>query len=292
MATKNRFTYFLEYAAARGLLGALRRLPRRWGVPAGRLLGRLAGRVLSKRSRLAAENMRLAFPQESADRIRRWVRECWEGLGEFVWEFARLPAISRDDYFDAVSVEGLENLRSAHALGKGVLCVAGHIANWEMTTQFISFSGFPLAAVARRMKNPYVNDFVTRIRERHGARVFMHKNAVRESIRWLKDGNVLGVLIDQRITDGGARVPFLGRPAHTTTMPALLALRLGCPVIPIVSWREEGRLRIRVEPAVDLSGLSGKPEDILAATVRLNAVIERWVRERPPSWLWIHNRWK
>ena len=31
--------------------------------------------------------------------------------------------------------------------------------------------------------------------------------------------------------------------------------------------------------------------DILAATTRMNQVLERWVRARPQEWLWLHRRW-
>ncbi|MGQ0644614.1 MAG: lysophospholipid acyltransferase family protein [Elusimicrobiota bacterium] len=289
MADKNRFYYLLEYLAARGLFEALKASPS--ALP-GRAVGRLAGRVVASRSRRAEENLRAAFPQEDKRTIRRWVGECWANLGEALWEFTRIPALSPEDYFRLVRVEGLERLRASHAAGKGVILFTAHYTNWELTTQFVVFSGFPLAVIARRIKNPYVDAFINRVRAHFNVKVFLHKNAVRESMRWLKQGNVLGLLIDQRITDGGLRTPFFGRPAHTTGLPALLALRQNVPVHPVHVWREDGRLRLRVDPAMDFSGLSAKESDIAEATARMNAVVESWVRENPPLWLWIHDRWK
>jgi Kdo2-lipid IVA lauroyltransferase/acyltransferase len=292
MATKNKFGYFLEYVFALSFFGLLRALPESWSAAFGRALGRTAGRIVSSRSRMAAANMRNAFPEAPENQIRTWVGKCWENLGQSLSEFAHIPFLSSEEYFKRVDVEGLEFMKESHARGKGVLLFTAHYANWELTTQFIVFSGLPLAVIARRMKNPFVNDFISRLRSRLNITVFMHKNAVRESIRWLKQGKVLGLLIDQRITDGGVKVPFFGRDAHTTTMPALLALRLGCPVHPVHCWRENGRIKIRVSPAMNVSGLSTKEEDIVEFTARMTSVVEQWARERPPMWLWIHDRWK
>ena len=43
---------------------------------------------------------------------------------------------------------------------------------------------------------------------------------------------------------------------------------------------------------MDFSRYKNKEEDIAQATADVNAVVEKWVRERPPAWLWIHDRWK
>ncbi len=292
MAAKNKLAYFLEYAFARAFVGGMRALPEAVGRPAGRALARAVGKIVSSRSRMAASNLRLAFPDADEGRIRQWVRECWNNLGEFIWEFSQIPGMTSEDYFKTVDVEGMEHLRRSQAAGKGIILMTAHYTNWERLTQLFSFSGLNLAVIARRMKNPYVNDFITDIRSRHGTRIFLHKNAVRESIRWLKQGFTVGMLIDQRITDGGAQVPFFNRPAYTTTLPAILALRLGAPIHPVHSRRVGNRLKILIDPAVDVSGLSANEEGILALTAKLNLVVESWVRAYPPAWLWIHDRWK
>lgn len=292
MDSKNRIFYFLEYFFAISLYRLLSVLPPSVGLRLGRFLGKGVGRALARRTQIASTNMRNAFPEASSDQIRRWVGQCWENLGQALWEFSRIPRFSAKEYFDLVKVEGMEHLRRSFGQKKGVILFTAHYTNWELTTQFIAFSGMPLAVIARRMKNPFVNDFISGVRSRMNIAVFMHKEAVRESIRWLKQGKVLGLLIDQRITDGGVSVPFFGRPAHTTAMPALLALRLGAPVHPVHCWREGGHIRLRVAPAMDVSGLKPLEDDIVRLTARMTSEVEAWVRDRPPMWLWIHDRWK
>ncbi len=292
MGAGDRLRFFLEYLSLRGLHSLLGRLPAFPGRAVGRALGRVVGGVARKRTRVASENLALAFPEESAAQIRAWTRGVWSDLGAGIWEFARLGRLTAEEFKQEVRVIGGEHLRAAHAQGKGVVLFTGHLGNWEYASRAASLTGVPVSAIARRMKNPFVNDWITAERRRLGVNVLMHKNAVRESFRRLSSGEVIGLLFDQRITAGGLQVPFFGRPAHTTGLPAILALRLGCPVVPLRSWREKGRLTVEMEPPLPIEPGPSTPERVNAVTRQMTAVLERWVRERPTQWLWIHNRWK
>ena len=172
------------------------------------------------------------------------------------------------------------------------MIVTAHYGAWEVGSKFWPSCGFETAVVARRVKNPLVDHFVTVIRSAHGVRVIHARDAVRQAIRWLKDGRLLAILIDHRVTEGGLMVPFFGRPASTTSLPAILALRYSIPVHMVRCWRQNAKVKIHIDPAIDFSDLSQNEEGILEATKRMSAVVEGWVRERPKDWLWIHNRWK
>ncbi|HOW28591.1 MAG TPA: lysophospholipid acyltransferase family protein [Elusimicrobiota bacterium] len=292
METKNKISFLLEYALVRLVFWMFSSIPLSLGRRGGAALGRFLGRVVKRRTLLASDNVARAFPDTPPDQVRAIVAQSWENLGIAMAEFTHLPALDKDAYFDLVTVTGLEDIEKAYRKGKGVILFTAHYTNWEYAQHFLPLLDYPTAVIARRMKNPYVDAFITAIRTHFGAEVFWHKNAVKESIRWLRAGNVLGMLFDQRITDGGVKVPFLGRPAHTTILPAFLALRLGVPVLPAHCWREGGKLRVHVSPEVDLDGLTMKEEDVREATARMTRVVDEWIRERPGMWLWIHDRWK
>ena len=268
------------------VLGAL---PERFGRPVGRALGGLVGAVIRSRSRRAADNLRQAFPDAGKDQIAAWVRRMWANLGEAAWEFSRIPSLTREEYYRSVEVEGLELLRASNEKGKGLILFSSHLANWEWTTLFAAYSGFTVGAVARRMKNPTFDAYLTRVRSNNGVTIISHRSAVREGLRWIKEGKLLGILVDQRITAGGVQVPFFGRPAFTTTMPALLAIRTGAALHGVSAHRVGGKFRIRVHPVLDPASVGG---DAAALTAAITAQVESWIREDPPLWLWMHDRWK
>jgi KDO2-lipid IV(A) lauroyltransferase len=107
----------------------------------------------------------------------------------------------------------------------------------------------------------------------------------------LRKGGPHGVLVDQKLNDGIA-VPFFGQLAMTAPATAAFALRFGCPVIAgRVERLGPARFRLIVEPPLRLPDSGDRQADILSLTTEINAVLERWVRDRPDHWLWLHRRW-
>jgi KDO2-lipid IV(A) lauroyltransferase len=88
-------------------------------------------------------------------------------------------------------------------------------------------------------------------------------------------------------------VPFFGRPAATSTLFAKLAREYDCPVHGVRTIRLPGdRFRIELTPAIDLPRDAEGLIDVMAATEKINSIIEGWIREHPDQWLWQHDRWR
>jgi Kdo2-lipid IVA lauroyltransferase/acyltransferase len=74
---------------------------------------------------------------------------------------------------------------------------------------------------------------------------------------------------------------------------ARLARRYDVPVYGIRVTRIAGtRFRFGLEGPLELPRDTTGRVDVLGATAAMNAVIERWVRETPGQWLWMHRRWR
>jgi KDO2-lipid IV(A) lauroyltransferase len=54
---------------------------------------------------------------------------------------------------------------------------------------------------------------------------------------------------------------------------------------------EGARFRITVEPPLELPLSGDGAADTLMIMTRVNQVLERWIRERPDHWFWLHRRW-
>lgn len=284
--------YWVEYIFLRLLSGILSILPRSQALNLGRKIGWLVHKLLYKRAGIARKNLRESFPGISDEKIHNIIQGCWENLGAGVGEFVQMPGMSAKDLEGCTTCDGLEYIQKSYAKGKGTLLVTAHYGAWELGFKFWPWKKIKTAAIARRVKNPLVDDWATKIRTADGVKVIVSRNGVREAIRWLKEGNQLAVLIDHRVTEGGLQVPFFGRPASTTSLPGILALRYKIPVHLFRCWREGNKVRFQIYPAMDFSDLPQNEAGIEQATLRMSRVVEEWVRERPQDWLWIHNRWK
>jgi KDO2-lipid IV(A) lauroyltransferase len=78
------------------------------------------------------------------------------------------------------------------------------------------------------------------------------------------------------------------------TAPAMasFALKFQCPVFPVHVVRvAPARLQVIFEAPMALPNSGDKEADVLAMTTDMNGILERWIREKPGAWLWLHRRW-
>ena len=147
----------------------------------------------------------------------------------------------------------------------------------------------------RAASNTLVNDLILRLRDANFKRkVMMFPKGgagARQAYAHMMRGGHLGLLVDQKL-DNGISVPFFGRPAMTANALASFALKFKCPVFPVHSVRVgPARLQIIWEKPMVLPDTGDKEQDIATITAEMNLILERWIREKPGAWLWLHRRW-
>ncbi len=286
------FSYWLEYAFIRLVEAFFMVLPRPFALWLGEWMGLFFSVILSSRTRLAMANMAIAFPSmNEADRANA-VRKMWKNIGRTAVEFIRVGDITHENFNDYFVIDGRENLDAAMKKGKGLILVTLHFTNWEMCAVGTAHLVGEGAAIARPMKNPYAEKWIQKKRADSGVPIILHRQAVRASLRILKDKKTLGVLVDQNLYTGGVFVDFFGRPAATTPLPALLNERTEAPVLLTYCLRDGNKFRVIYEPMLKFSDNGTAEERLLKNTEKISHELERVIKTRPENWFWIHNRWK
>jgi KDO2-lipid IV(A) lauroyltransferase len=113
-------------------------------------------------------------------------------------------------------------------------------------------------------------------------------------LRLLKNKEIIGILLDQNMAwQEGVFVNFFGELACTNVGLTTVALKTGTPVIPAFNIRQkDGSYRVIFEPEVLLVQTGDKDQDVQRNTELFTGIIERYVRNHPDHWLWLHQRWK
>ena len=115
---------------------------------------------------------------------------------------------------------------------------------------------------------------------------------MREIISKIKNGYSIALMVDQRVGEG-PRTLFFNKPAHTTTIPAQLALKYNCKLVPIFLERKEGvNFEMTVHEPYKIQKTGNDEEDTKNITLKINQVIEKMIISNPTQWIWSHNRWK
>lgn len=277
-------------AGATGVLpGILRALPESWGRGLCVAIGLGGYLVVGRDRRLAARNLARVHPDWDRGRIRRTSREVFREIGRNAYDFLRYPDLSEAAKDALVRIEGREHLDRALAGGRGAILVTAHLGCWELLAAGLARAGYPLKALARPLREARLDRMLRRHRVRMGVETLSSKTLPVQAVRHLRQGGVLGVLIDQRIRHGGTWVTFLGQPTRLTDAPARLALTTGSPLVPVGIRRLPGhRHEITVLPAL-APRESGDAVERL--TQDLAAAAEGLIRRAPEQWIWIHPRW-
>ena len=286
-----KLSHALEATLVRILMAGARALPWRASLNAGAALGEALG-VVGVRRRVAAENLARAFPERSAAERAAILRANYRELGRVAVEYARLGELVRAPAGEVVArVGGLDHLERARAAGRGAILLSGHVGNVELMGAMLG-RHHPVDFVVRPLSNPAVEALLSRARAGAGVGQISAATGTRRVYQALRENRLVAMLGDQDARQHGVFVPFFGHPASTALGPARFALATGAPILMGFDLRgPDGRHELEIEPPLE----AGDPEAPGAAE-RLTALhvarLERWVRERPASWFWLHRRWK
>ncbi len=293
MSSLEKLLFFIEYLAFRLLAFLLRLIPLRTSYKIADVLGVFIVRVLGIRRETMLKNLRLAFAKEKSEtELLRIAEQSMGNLGKLVFEFIRTPEASANPG-RFIEPPDASPLLEAVAQKGGFISIVSHFGNWEWLAIPITKYGLHVHAVGRPLKNPYLYNYVRKMREAANLTNIEKSGAVRSSIEVLRKRGILAVLIDQHESRGSVWVDFFRRKAATSTLPALLALKYDYPVVPAFFYRNEnGHSAIKYGPLFPLIRTGDLQADLVANTQQYVAKIEEEIRKRPGDWLWAHRRWR
>ncbi len=278
-----------EAGAALLAFGLFRVLPVEVASWLGGTLLRLIGPQLEV-SQVARRNLKAVFPDKPAVEIETIVCRMWDNLGRTIGELPHIATLIRDP--DRVQVDRPDIIATLRDDGQPGIVFSAHLGNWEVATVLGPRYGLPLAVFYRAPNNPLVRPLYRRIHGAGGAHLLAKgSGGAREALKILQRGGHLGILVDQKMSDG-IQIPFLGREAMIAPALAQFAYRYGCPVVPSRVIRLGGaRFRFVIQPPLTLPATGDRQADVVETMRRVNAFIETWIRDTPEQWLWIHRRW-
>lgn len=279
----------LEAAAFSGLFALLRGL----GVDRASALGGWLLRTLGPLTgtqKTVMRNLRIAFPDMSAEDRRTLALAQWDQTGRTFAELAVMDRLTPDG--GRVEVVGIERLHALRDGGRPAVLISGHLANFEVMAAVIMAAGVPCQVTYRAANNPYVDALIRESRERYGIRLFAPKgDGTRELVAGMKRGDSIALLVDQKYNEG-PEVEFFGHPVNASPGAARLALKFGTVMQPLSVVRLPGaRFRVTAHEPITVEDTGDKAGDVLRGVQAANRFVEDCVRRHPEDWFWVHKRW-
>jgi len=271
------------------LLWLIMLLPFSWLAALGKGIGRLAYRFAGERRSIAETNLRLCFPEWDDAKRESVLRQHFESLGIGLFEIPLGWWAPSGRLQQLAHIEGLEHLEKALGQGKGAILLSAHFTSLDLGGRLLSLYT-PFHAMYRSHDNPVVEKIMGGSRTKRVEKAIPRDN-VREMIRSLKGNHAVWYAQDQNAgRKAGVFVDFFGHKASTNPATARLAKVTGAAVVPFYTVRraDGSGYNLVLEPAWE----DFPTGDVEADAQRVNDTIERWVREHPEQYLWIHRRFR
>jgi KDO2-lipid IV(A) lauroyltransferase len=231
-------------------------------------------------------NLAVILPRASRADRGRVARRMMRSYNRMMYEFFRLPHLSREELLGAVEVVGKEHLDQGIARGRGVILAATHIGNWELAGVMVAQWGYALHAVAGVQLGRWLTGAVRDTKTELSITTIAPEDGFRKIMRALEHNDPVALMVDGNLYAHGHTVEWFGRATPFPAGPGVLAQRTGALILCGYCERTTpGRFRIVIEPPLDPAAFATTAELHQAvATIaerHIRAHIDQWCIFRP-----------
>ncbi len=245
--------------------------------------------------KLVKENISNALKGMSDDKVESIIKSMWKNYGLIFAEYIYLKKFRLNKFSKPhIGISGKEILDQVIKSGKPAIFISGHFANFELMAMELEKNNIDLAAIYRPLNNFLLNPYMVFIRKKYICRNQIKKGlaGTKEVIGYMKKKYSIALMVDQRLGES-ERYPFFNKPAHTTTLPAQLALKFDCNIIPIYLERNKDNFfKMEILNPIEINRTGNLENDKKTITIKINQVIEKMILRNPGQWIWTHGRWK
>ena len=246
-------------------------------------------RMFPSRRHAGLANLAVILPRASRSERLRVLRRMMGSYNRMLFEFFRLPHLSRADLLENVEVEGREHLERAVARGRGVILCCTHIGNWELAAVVLAHWGYALHAVAGVQLSRWLTPAVRETKSELAIHTVSHEDGFRKLLRALEHNDLVALMVDGDLFSHGARLDLFGRETSFPAGPGVLSQRSGALIVSgYCERRSPGRFHILMEPALDPAEFP----DTATLNGAIAATAERHIREHLDQWCIFRPLWE
>ena len=239
------------------------------------------------RKPIVFKNLEIAFPQKSKKEKIKIAKETYKNFLTFfedIIDFNKHP-----EKLNEIKVKGEENIFNAINSDKPIILMTAHFGNWEIAPKYINTKYHkPMAVIMREIENEKINQFFKRIRGNEDIKLINKNNSSREIIKaLLKEKRMLGILIDQRISNSNAPIVDFLIPTKFNPAISKIAKSTKAIVLPVFCYKKENNYFLEFKIPREF-----KDTSIEEFTQWQAKEIEEMIKKYPSQYYWFHDRWK
>jgi KDO2-lipid IV(A) lauroyltransferase len=260
----------------------------------GGMIGKFFGPLFRSKS-ITKENIKIGLGEISKENEKEIINGMWSNIGRTFAEYVFLKDFKFNKInFNHIEINGTKYLDEIKKNNQSVIFFSGHFANFELMAMELDKFGIKCAAIYRPLNNFFLNPIMEYLRMKYICpnQIPKGRMGMREIIGKMKNGYSIALMVDQRVSEGPREV-FFNKPAHTTIIPAQLALKYDSKLVPISLERKEGtKFIMTIHEPYKVKKTGYEDQDTKNITLKINQILEKMIIKNPKQWIWSHNRWK
>ncbi|MHC4832316.1 MAG: lysophospholipid acyltransferase family protein [Planctomycetota bacterium] len=292
----NRPSHWLQYLGLRSVGGLVSSFGSAANLETAASVGSAYFRLSQRHRRRAMLNIAAAFPELDEDRVRDLAEASVRSLmSMFLLDsLVMTRKITPTGWASHVRLGDLGDTIETLLSDRPCLLVTAHLGNFELLGYTLSMLGLPITALARPLDNPMLNEWILRMRTRHGLEIITKFGATERVVDAVARGGKVAFIADQNAGEDGIFVPFFDRLASSYKSIALLAVRERLPIVAGFACRiaDDFDYEIRCLDRLDPEAWADHPDPIFYVSAWYTHAIERMVRSAPEQYWWLHRRWR
>ena len=286
--------YFFEFITVITLFFIFKIIGLKNASNLGGVMGKFFGPLFRSKS-ITKKNIKIGLGEISKENEKEIINGMWSNIGRTFAEYVFLKDFKFNKInFNHVEINGTKYLDEIKKNNQSVIFYSGHFANFELMAMELDKFGIKCAAIYRPLNNFFLNPVMEYLRMKYICPNQIPKGRIgmREIISKMKNGYSIALMVDQRVSEGPREV-FFNKPAHTTTIPAQLALKYDSKLVPISLERKEGiKFIMTIHEPYKVKKTGYEDQDTKNITLKINQILEKMIIKNPKQWIWSHNRWK
>jgi KDO2-lipid IV(A) lauroyltransferase len=269
------------------------RLPA-WSIPTlAEVIGIVAYFVATRARKQATGNMIHVLGKDVAGsragrrRLRRTVIQMFQTNVRNYLDLFIIPYIPPEKILNSMTIQGIENLQEALALGKGVILFSAHLGPFNYLAQWMSIKGYHVIIPVERLKDERMLDLTTNFRNSRGVQFLPlgGSGPMRTIIKALRDNHIVLITADRAIVGESVEKPFFGEPARLPIGPVLLSQRTGAALVGGCGWHtSRTRTEAKFVPlTLELTEDERKNTDTMMCAMIHE--LEQYIKSHPGQWI-------
>jgi len=243
--------------------------------------------IYPKRKKVAIKNLKIAFPNKTADEINNIIRNTYKHYMMLMIDFLG------QNRYNISNIDIDSNTKKILSSDDGLILMTAHLGNWEMILPILN-KYKKTTAIVKTQRNKGGDRFVSYLRNFKNITLVTMGSSKRKMIEALKNSEILAIASDQNAGDKGTRVPFFGKKASIPKGAAYFYYKTRCPVVMgFCILKENSLYEFKLKKInIDINLEDGLNENLF---IKFNTIysetLEKMIRKYPEQYFWFHKKW-